>query len=314
MPQAKATTAVATTVNDFTVLPLRLPPTSAYPHPAPHYLYLRPHAPKVPTDDTPRQVFLVNVPVDATETHVRSLFAHHLGGARIDRVALEGARVGRGITAPVAPSKRSKKRKRAETEGATAGAEVGLLPEVWDRELHRSGGTAVVTFVDEASASLAVQEAKKAVKAGKAGTTITWGAGVEDQVPALGSARYLAHQRLRYPDPLALQKSVDDYMAAFAVVEMARDKARAVQRSVPDADGFITVTRGGRAGPARAEEAKAKEEELKRRERERVKADFYRFQVREKRKEQAQDLVKGFEEDRRRLEDMRRRRGKVRPE
>ncbi|KAF2766190.1 hypothetical protein EJ03DRAFT_278685 [Teratosphaeria nubilosa] len=311
MPHAKAIKAIATSVNDFTVLPLHLPPTPAYPHAATHYLYLRPNAPQVPTEDTPREVFLVNVPIDATETHARSLFAAQLGGARIDKVAFEGARVGKGITAPVVPSTRSKKRKRAETEGATAGAEVGLLPGGWDRGLHRSGGTAMVTFVDEASAQLAVREAKKAVKAG---TTVTWGAGIEDQVPAPGSARYLSHQRLRYPAPASLQQSVDDYMAAFAAAESARAKARASQRAVPDADGFITVTRGGRTGAAREEEARAKEEKLKRREKDRVKQDFYRFQVREKRKEQAKDLVKGFEEDRRRLEEMRKRRGKVRPE
>ena len=84
--------------------------------------------------------------------------------------------------------------------------------------------------------------------------------------------------------------------------------------SEPDEDGFITVTRGGRQGPAREEEARAKEEELKKREKNRVKDDFYRFQQREKKKELAKDLVKGFEEDQRRVEEMKRRRGKIRPE
>jgi ribosomal RNA-processing protein 7 len=308
MTTQKSSTAVAS-VNEFTVLPIPLPSAPSYPKETTHYLYLRANAPKVPTPDTPREVFLVNIPIDTTEAHIRTLFVNHLGGSRIENVAFEGARVGKGITAPVAPTKKkSRKRKRGEGE---ADGQVGVLPDTWDRELHRSGATAIVTFMDQASAQLAIKEAKKAVKSGK---QISWDALVKDQTPPLGSARYLAHQRLRYPDPELLQMSVDNYMAAFAAAEAERARQRLQARSVPDADGFITVTRGGRTGPAREDEARAKDEELKKREKERVKEDFYRFQVREKRKAEAMDLAKGFEEDMKKVEEMRKRRGKVRPE
>lgn len=310
MPKRK----VATQVHDFTVLPLRIPALPSFPKETTHYLYVRPNAPKIPTEDTPRELFLVNVPIDATELHLRSLFAEHLGGARVEDVQFEDTRVGKGIKAPVAQSEgpKGKKRKRGAEDGTTStGEEVGLLPEVWDREVHRSGGTAVVRFVDRPSAELALREAKRAVKSGR---EIIWGAGVEGKVPPLGSARYLAHHKLRYPDPAVLQQSVDAFMTAFSAQEAEHARQLARQRSVPDEDGFITVTRGGRGGPAREEETKAKEEELKNREKNRVKDDFYRFQVREKKKEQAKDLAKGFEEDRRKVEEMRKRRGRLRPE
>ncbi|KAI7106110.1 hypothetical protein KC352_g36985, partial [Hortaea werneckii] len=171
--------------------------------------------------------------------------------------------------------------------------------------------TAIVTFVDKASADLALRESRKAAKTGR---QIPWGEGLEGKVAPLGSTRYATHHRLRYPDQAALQQSVDMYMAAFSAAEVARAKSLAKQRSVPDADGFVTVTKGGRAGPARDEEAREKGEELRKRERKRVGEDFYRFQTREKRKEVQRDLVKGFEEDQRRVEEMRKRRGKVRPE
>ena len=317
-PKSKKTK-VATQVHDFTVLPLRLPVLPSFPQETTHYLYLRANAPKVPTEDTPRELFLVNVPIDATVTHFQSLFAEQLGGARVEDVTFEEARVGKGITAPVvrAEGKKGRKRKRVSdgdgTEGGAeaAGEEVGLLPEVWDREVHRSGGTAVVRFVDRASAEMAVREARRA---GKSGREIIWGAGTEDKVPPLGSARYLSRHKLRYPDPATLQSSVDAFMTAFAAQEAERAQHLVRQRSVPDEDGFVTVTRGGRTGPAREEATKAKEEELQKRDRSRVKEDFYRFQVREKRKEQAKDLVKGFEEDRRRVEEIKRRRGRLRPE
>lgn len=303
--------AVAAIVNEFVALPLRLPSVPSFPKETIHYLYLRANAPKVPTEDTPREVFLVNVPSDATEAHLRAVFVDHLGGARVESIAFEGARVGKGITAPVAPARKKRKRGQDENEAATAPAEVGKLPEVWEREVHRSGGTAVVTLVDKASADLALKEARRAVKQGK---EVAWGAGVEDKVPSLGSARYLSHHKLRYPPHSTLQASVDAYMTAFAAQEAARARALARQRAEPDEDGFVTVTRGGRHDPAREDAVRAKEEELKKREEKRIGKDFYRFQTRERRKEEARDLVKAFEEDRKKVEELRRRRGKVRPE
>ena len=307
MPKEK----IATQVHDFTVLPLRFPALPAFPKETTHYLYLRANAPRVPTEDTPRELFLVNVPTDATEAHVKSLFAGQLGGARVEAVDFEDARAVKGIKASVAryESKTGKKRKREDDE--ETGGEVALLPETWDRQLHRSGGTAVVRFVDRASAEMALREAKRAVKSGN---EIVWGAGIEGKVPPLGSARYLAHHKLQYPDPVVLQESVDTFMSAFSAQEAERTKQLARQRNEPDEDGFITVSRGGRTGPAREEEAKAREEELKKREKNRVKDDFYRFQVREKKKEAAKELVQGFEEDRKKVEEMRKRRGRIRPE
>lgn len=305
-------TAIASSVNDFVVIPLRYPALPSFPKETTHHLYIRANAPKVPTPDTPRELFLVNVPCDATETHIRSLFADQLGGARIENVAFESARVGKGITAPVAPARKKRKRDEDDDEtGEGEGEQVGSLPATFDREVHRSGGTAVATFVDKASAELALKEAKKAVKAGK---PITWAAGLENKLPPLGGARYLAHHKLRYPSRHALQDSIDAFMTALSAQEVARARALARQRSQPDEDGFVTVTRGGKGDAAREEAARLKGEELAKRQKKMIGEDFYRFQVRERKKDEAKDLVRGFEEDRRKVEELRKRRGKARPE
>ncbi|KAJ4366323.1 hypothetical protein N0V83_007959 [Neocucurbitaria cava] len=77
----------------------------------------------------------------------------------------------------------------------------------------------------------------------------------------------------------------------------------------------VELVRGGRAGPARIAEAEKKKAELEERRRNNgVKDDFYRFQNREKRKEREGELKRRFEEDRRRVGEMRERRGAVRPE
>jgi len=297
MPNSK----VPSQVLDFTVLP-------SFPRETTHYLYVRANAPRVPTENTAREVFIKNVPIDATETHIKALFADYLGGVRVESVEFEDAKVGKGTTVPTL---QGKKRKRGADDDEAKPEEVGQLPEVWDREVHRSGGTAVVRCVDRPSAEIALREAKRAVTTGK---EIVWGAGVGAKVPPLGKARHFAHHKLRYPDHAELQTSVDRYMEAFSAQEAERTNLLARQRAEPDEDGFVTVTRGGRVGPAREAEAKMQHEELKKRDKNRVKDDFYRFQVREKKKDEAKELVRGFEEDQRKVEEMRKRRGRVRPE
>lgn len=125
---------------------------------------------------------------------------------------------------------------------------------------------------------------------------------------------YKQHHALRYPSHAALQASINAYLSQFNRAEAARNRLRKHQRSVPDEDGFITVTRGGRSGPARLEDAEKKKAELEERRKNVVKDDFYRFQTREKRKEAEGELRRKFEQDRKRVQEMRQRRGKIRPE
>lgn len=188
MAPSKPSSRVPVTINEYTVLPLTVPSTHSFPTPTKHHLYLRANAPKIPTETTAREVFAVNIPVDATEAHIRSLFADQLGGPRVESVEFEGARTGasRKVTAPVAPAvKKSRKRKRAE-DGGEDGEGARLLPETWDREVRRSGSTCVILFVDESSRDVALREARKASKSGR---EVVWGQGVEGRVPALGLSR-----------------------------------------------------------------------------------------------------------------------------
>lgn len=95
-------------------------------------------------------------------------------------------------------------------------------------------------------------------------------------------------------------------MSAFAAQEAARTRLLARQRQEPDEDGFVTVTRGGRSGPPRHEEAQEKAE--KQQKKQKGLEDFYRFQTREKRKEKAGELVRRFQDDRHKLKEMKERR------
>jgi ribosomal RNA-processing protein 7 len=242
-----------------------------------------------------------------------------VGAGRFESIAFENERLGvvaltgAGTAVNEAVEKSGNKKRKRGGENRV-GKAIGHLPKVWDRDLHHSGSTAIVLMVDKNSAEAAL---KAVCKLHKSGAYPVWGSGVEDKVPALGSQRYLNHHMLRSPNRATLQASVDAFMTEFNRKEEEAARAAKKMRSVPDEDGFITVTRGGRTGPARrdeAEEARRKEVE-KEGERRRTMGDFYRFQARERRKQEHGELIKRFEDDRRRVEEMRKgRKGRFNPE
>lgn len=170
-------------VADYHVLPLRILPISSCPNPTTHYIYVRPHTPNIPQRDSPRSLFIVNVPFDSTDLYLRSLFADQLGGGRIERVEFETSRPQKKAAFKPTQTVGRKKRKRADVEAEEL---ADCLPETWDRELHGSGSTAVAVFVDKPSMELALKAVKKAASAR---TELQWGKGMEERVPSLGSQR-----------------------------------------------------------------------------------------------------------------------------
>ena len=341
-PKTKKSKATPKTVADFTVLPLTLPTLSGLPaqcNDAKHYIYVKPHAPSIPTADDERSLFVANIPIDASERNIRALFQEQLGGSMVERVEFDASvpaqpmhkrwKSDKPTTQDDSATSRGKKRKRTDdaaviAEGVVEDAE-SALPRLWNSEARKSGSGAVVVFGDKKSARGALKEIQKAVKEGR---SISWkggeGLGVERKSPqsphthSTSNPRttgYKSHNSLIYPTPTLLQASLNAYLTQFNALETARNRIRKTSRSVPDEEGFMTVTRGGRVGPARLEEAEKKKAELDERKRNhRATDDFYRFQNRERRKEAEGLLKRKFEEDRRRVEGMRERRGRVRPE
>ncbi|KAL8970879.1 MAG: hypothetical protein Q9183_001319, partial [Haloplaca sp. 2 TL-2023] len=316
-------------ISGYRILPITLPPLPAFNVSATHYLYLRHHEPKFPSPSATRSLFLVNVPFDSTEYHIKNLLSTQVGlpQGRIEDVRFDGATTGTQNTeeSAIQPrrTKKSKKRKRDPESGGVAQIGGAALPKIWNREILTDGLTAVVVFVDRASMDAAFKAVKRVPKDV---SMPIWGKDLEDKIPPLGPASthtivhfyllelirvgYLDHHRRQYPDRNQLLDSVNTYMSEYAAQEAARARARATQRQVPDEDGFITVTKGGRNDPVRQEVAQQLLEKQK--ERQTGLTDFYRFQSREKKKEKAAELMRKFEEDKGRLERMKERRGTFR--
>jgi ribosomal RNA-processing protein 7 len=311
---------MAPTIKSYTILPVSIPAQKTlHQKAATHTIYLQPHAPKVPTEADTRSLFLVNIPIDSTPAHLRNVFATLLSSAgNVEDVIFEGTRQQKSVPVPAATDSVGKKRKRG---AADADIEMDAsLPEVWDRQLHASGSTAVVVFVDSRSAEASLKAIRKMHKLGKSERFPVWGEGLKNKIPRLGSERYRKHHEMRFVDKATLQANVDAYMTGFNSKEERRKRENNRKRNEPDEDGFVTVTRGGRTGPARREDAEEKRREMEEKEekkrKEREGEGFYRFQVREKRKMEQNELVKQFEEDKRRVEMLREAKGKrgIRPE
>lgn len=292
----------------YTVLPLTLPATPSYPKPATHYLYLRAHEPRIPDDDTPRSLFLVNIPIDTTELHLRHLFGTQLAAGRVEKVHFESVPTkakGSGAQ-PTQLSK--KKRKRVTADELQNQLDEIELPGTWDRALHKSGAHAIVVFVDRPAREASLKAAKK-MKAKKEG--LVWGDGVEGRLPPLGMERYLKHERAVFPARADILRAVSDYMSVFEQVAEARKREVARRAQEPDEDGFVTVTSGPKLTDT-AHEDEARELVERQRKKQEGLEDFYRFQSREKRKQRQNELLRQFGEDKKRLEDMKRRKGKIR--
>jgi ribosomal RNA-processing protein 7 len=311
------------TIGDFSILPVSISPLPSYPKPTTHHLYLRRNAPKIPTPDDSRSLFIINAPADSTRLHFRALFTALLGAGRFESVTFEDERKAASqALADLLPAQaarlapHSKKRKREDDEDAQHAREeeTARLPEPWSRPLRRSGGTAVVVLADERSVEKALKAAAKAAKSGK---YPVWGAGVPEQSRTLGSGWVKSHVRLTYPDKAAVSAAVDAFFTVYNRREKEAAELAKRLRNEPDEDGFVTVTRGGgRTAPAKREEAEeARRKMIERADKKREElSNFYRFQLRERKKEEQVELVKKFEEDRRRVEAMREKRGKFRPE
>jgi len=313
------------TIGEFSVLPISIPPLPSFPRPVVHYLYVHRNAPKIPTPNDPRSLFLTNVPVDSTEVHLRCLFSALVGVGRFESVTFEDEKNASQTQSAAQPAQavrllaaHNKKRKRENEEVERAEEEAAArLPSVWTRSLRRSGSTAVVLLADEKSVELVLKAIAKVHKSKK---YPTWSGGdglrAGKAPPPLGLAWLRAHNRLSYPDKDDVQATVDAFSLLFAKREQEAAEMAKRLRNEPDEDGFVTVTRGGRNAPAsknEAEEAKKKMLEREEKKKEEL-TNFYRFQLREKKREEQAELMKRFEEDRKKVSAMREKRGKFVPE
>ncbi|WYZ41579.1 hypothetical protein EsH8_V_000474 [Colletotrichum jinshuiense] len=302
----------------FVTLPIKLSALPSCPINGLHEIRVRRNAPKIPTEIDDRSLFLKNVPVDSTEAHFRQVFAALVGPGRFESIAFEDERRPAAAIDPAQAVKvlgfgKKRKRDEQEAEERAREEEVARLPEIWTRRLRKSGSSAIVVLADDKSVELVLKAIKKAHKSKK---FPVWGQGVSEDTPELGSQWVSAHLQLSRSDKAATQKSVHAFFNLFNRKEKEAAEMAKRLRNEPDQDGFVTVTRGGRVAPASKNEAEEARQKMvdKAEKKKSETTDFYRFQLRERRKAEQAALMKRFDEDRKKVDAMKEKRGKFRPE
>ncbi|OAA69501.1 hypothetical protein ISF_02771 [Cordyceps fumosorosea ARSEF 2679] len=304
--------------DQFVILPIQMPPCPSFPETAVHEIRLRRNAPKIATANDSRTLFLKNIPADSTEQHFRAVFTQLVGAGRFEGISFEDEGSATHSLDPAQTVKINtiaKKRKRddVELEEEEKERQAIQLPEIWTRKLLRSSSTAVVLLADEKSVQLVLKAISKANKTKK---YPVWEDESSRGVSPLGVPWISSHLRDSRVDKAAARRSVHAFFNAFNRKEKEAIELAKRLRNEPDEDGFVTVTRGGRTAPAskyEAEEAKRRMVEKDSKKKSEM-TDFYRFQLRARRKDEQAALMKRFQQDREKVNAMKEKRGKFRPE
>ncbi|KAJ2063574.1 hypothetical protein GGI17_001649 [Coemansia sp. S146] len=263
-----------------------------------HYLYFKQHTSKRedPLLPSSRTIYISNIPADATERDLRRLFQ---GMARVARVVFHSA-VGQdavkvAAAAAQATSEISKSSKVVKGK-SKATTEVTKTQQV--APLLSSGGSAHVVLLEDVELGAVL-----GMKAGVREWAIDNSHGLARHVLDYGAAR---------PAVDAVRADVDAFMARFEEAQYERERMLEQQQNVADADGFIPVVRRARGGKNtdgtasvtamstdEAREAGAARKEPT------TYANLYRFQARERKRDQLVDLRRKFEEDKEKIARMR---------
>ncbi|KAG9002359.1 Ribosomal RNA-processing protein 7 [Tulasnella sp. JGI-2019a] len=284
-----------------------------------------------------RTLFLVNIPPDATTRDISQVFApcgvvetvlFGYTGTRLGGDAAEAAKPYDEQEdtlmekAPEAESDDSEmddhepgakiaRRKHADVEAAKSKPpHITPLPTTDLRQLRTTGHTAHVIFLERASISQALSLPMTA-KHGR----VKWPTPTASD-PPIGLAHYIAQYDSLRPSLDIVKEHVDSSMAAYDFIQSqtAAARARETDEAILDDDGFTLVTRGGgRKGKAAGGGVGVVTKDFQLAVQQGVqndtsikltkhlkkiqKADFYKFQVREKKKAEFTELRKKFEED-----------------
>ncbi|KAJ3020233.1 Ribosomal RNA-processing protein 7 A [Thoreauomyces humboldtii] len=304
-PAAPPPAAPLTQFGQFRILPVTMPsllvanePLSSFanherpattPVTVEHHLFIRPHEPRKVSPGLPngRTLFVVNIPSDATIRHFSRLFRRC--GKLESIVWQEGSTVNgvhrSGSQAHVVFE---------DEEGLERAVALKTRRRVWSDEVDEDASTLAVTPADEddegVPSSASAEQRQR-----------------EQQPQRRGLTKWVAQHFESRPRLAQLQLETDTTLVAFEDAEREARLAIEDQRNVPDEDGFVTVVRGrGRkntnmdgqgasvsaARPEDLKKLKPKKKEL---------VDFYRFQMRETKRNQLADLRRKFEEDKERI-------------
>lgn len=275
-----------TEIKGFHILQVRLPESTGK-----HYLYFRKHEAKAAQDTaniSGRLLFMFNLPINTNVPILKKYFQHVAIGATVESYI---------------PSILTNSTEELFFDLTKLSSDLDYKTQKLESELGNKlpKNCGIVTFIDKASLQLALTSLKKCSTDKK---TTNW------PMPTLGSQYLLSVLKSQVYDHDTLSKSVSSSLADFNRSEQESREELKKQTEIVDEDGFTLVvgshrkTKAGILGRQKyaqttgLENAKLK---VKKKEKE----DFYRFQLRERKKAEMNDLLKKFKQDQERILAMR---------
>ncbi|CAY67725.1 Essential protein involved in rRNA processing and ribosome biogenesis [Komagataella phaffii GS115] len=268
-------------IKGFVVLPVLFHAPSGKVPKAAHYIYIKKHSSK---DEglSSRSLFIVNIPLGSGLATLKQFFGKHATGAIIESFV------------------ECKKDSSINLAKLTS----DLVTHKQSPFPHLPNHCSLITFIDQDACDLAYQCIKKLVKSSRCP--------VWTLADPLGSARYRKLAQSHILDIAQLNRSIFQDMSEFNRREETSYEELSKLGSTVDEDGFITVvgphkkTRDeilGRVKTNNSEILAQAQEKMKKKE----KQDFYKFQIREKKKLEMNDLLKKFKDDQEKIKVMKER-------
>ncbi|KAG7785591.1 hypothetical protein KL929_001922 [Ogataea haglerorum] len=252
-----------------------------------HYMFVKKHVTKALPESQSRSLFIVNLPVGTTVKAVRSIFSTIAMGAIVESLATN--------------------EHYSERKMINYDYEINLTKLTNEEMTHEEEhpqipvGCAVVTFVDKNALNLAFGAIKKLVNASNPKYPV-WKSDL-----VTGYKRYTASRRL---DSEQLAAQVAQAMADFQQREQQLKEELTNMQSTVDEDGFTLVvgshrkTKNGILGSLKRAADLEQDEKVVKKMKKKEKQDFYKFQIRERKKQEMNELLNKFKEDQQRVREM----------
>lgn len=273
-------------IKGFQVLPVRLPEGAAT-----HYVYFKKHDAKGPaTGSGSRSIFFFNLPIDTSTSQLRKYFQDVAIGATLESYV---------------SSLLTDSHEDVYVDLVKLTSDLEFTQDANDTKEVASRlpkNCAIATFIDKSAYQLAFSALRKLAAEG---TVSSW-----PKVKHGGSAYFLAKYRAQVLNPDRLAAEVALALADFDRAENESVQLLRRQTQLVDEDGFTLVvgshrkTKAGVLGKqklAATVELDKANAAMKKKEKE----DFYRFQLRQRKKEEMNDLLRKFKLDQEKVRLMR---------
>ncbi|EGV66411.1 hypothetical protein PSN45_002996 [Yamadazyma tenuis] len=267
---------MVTEIKGFKVLPLKIPNSSVE-----SYIFFKKHEVKLAGDSESRSIFFCNLPIASTTKVLKKFFQNIAIGATME-----------SFTA----SYLTDSAEDVFLDLSKLTSDLDIPSEVDESSAKLPKNCGIVTFIDKSAFQLAMNKLKSLSSGYK---VVEWPL----EANSFGSQYFLGKYHSQVLDVETLSNSVSQALIDFDKAEKDSIEHLSNQRELVDEDGFTLVvgpqrkTKAGILGQQKSAIAKAESQKAQAKMKKKQKEDFYRFQLREKKKEEMNELLRKFKAD-----------------